>query len=683
MSTKLWILAALLVAATIVTGVAPANPAAAKGGVATAARTGERWGPSHGPEGGPAFALAVAPSAPETVYVGTGRGVFRSTNGGRSWTSAGLARRPRRELARRSRRSRSTRERRERCMPASIGRWDGGDVLPASVQEHERRAAPGARSLSDGQPVAISPTGPPTVYAQPVGSAERAVCSGARTAAAAGSRPTAVFLRPICGRSPSTRRRRRPSTRRWARRGIFESSDSGARWRSLGVSPAYGPVTAIAVDPRHPLTVYAGTDAGVIKSLDGGRSWRMVNAAMGGHGRDRRYVQVSALVVDPRDSRTVYATTRCAGVFKSTDGGRRWSPANAGLEPECPWAYSLALDPRAPQTVYAADPVRGVFKSLDGGARWRVANTGLSACRPVSSLAVDPQRPADRLRERGRARPLQEQRRRCPLAFARVRPKLVDGVALDPSSPRNILAAGSTPGVRSGSSGAPTPAAPGRRGKPRRRRPDGWLSSRSAAKRRMPAAPRSGSLREHGRRAQLARVGPLGVSVRSSARDRAGRRRRRLRRHRRLRERAWPLQEHRRRQQLAAPHRCARHGRRRDRARPRESRDDLHRHPGGGVFKSTDGGTSWQPDQGSGSRTATVTSDRRDALAIDPAHPTTLYAATGGRGVFRSTDSGKSWQSFNAGLTALDVRTLALDATGQTLYAGTSGGGVVSVHPKR
>lgn len=64
-------------------------------GSAGAVATGPRWAPSHGPEGGGAGALAVAPSAPEIVYVGTGRGVFRSINGGRSWASAGLAQPPR------------------------------------------------------------------------------------------------------------------------------------------------------------------------------------------------------------------------------------------------------------------------------------------------------------------------------------------------------------------------------------------------------------------------------------------------------------------------------------------------------------------------------------------------------------------------------------------------------------
>lgn len=70
------------------------------------------------------------------------------------------------------------------------------------------------------------------------------------------------------------------------------------------------------------------------------------------------------------------------------------------------------------------------------------------------------------------------------------------------------------------------------------------------------------------------------------------------------------------------------------------------------------------------------------AFAIDAAHPATLYAATDRRGVFRSTDSGKSWHPFNTGLTVVHVTALAIDATGRTLYAGTAGGGVVSLRTK-
>ena len=68
-----------------------------------------------------------------------------------------------------------------------------------------------------------------------------------------------------------------------------------------------------------------------------------------------------------------------------------------------------------------------------------------------------------------------------------------------------------------------------------------------------------------------------------------------------------------------------------------------------------------------------------NALAIDPAHPATMYAVTGPRGVFRSTDAGATWHPFNSGLTDPDIKTLALDPTGRNLYAGTTDEGVVSL----
>lgn len=94
----------------------------------------------------------------------------------------------------------------------------------------------------------------------------------------------------------------------------------------------------------------------------------------------------------------------------------------------------------------------------------------------------------------------------------------------------------------------------------------------------------------------------------------------------------------------------------------------------GSVFRSTDGGTSRQRADSGLPRLRVKTDAGKwitqafgvNALAIDPVHPTTLYAAAFGHGVYRSTDSGRSWRPLNAG---------------GTLYAGTSGGGVASLHP--
>ena len=67
------------------------------------------------------------------------------------------------------------------------------------------------------------------------------------------------------------------------------------------------------------------------------------------------------------------------------------------------------------------------------------------------------------------------------------------------------------------------------------------------------------------------------------------------------------------------------------------------------------------------------------SLAIDPANSSNVYAATQGGGVFRSIDGGTTWQPFYDGLDDLNVLSLAFDATNPNiLYAGTETGGVYS-----
>src|SRR5574341_253651 len=90
-----------------------------------------------------------------------------------------------------------------------------------------------------------------------------------------------------------------------------------------------------------------------------------------------------------------------------------------------------------------------------------------------------------------------------------------------------------------------------------------------------------------------------------------------------------------------------------------------------GIFKSTDGGTSWN---------RLNVGVLAITLAIDPLNPTTLYAWTA-NGLLKSIDAGASWNPTGSGLPQpADVAALVIDLlTPATLYAGTYGGTFKSV----
>lgn len=66
-----------------------------------------------------------------------------------------------------------------------------------------------------------------------------------------------------------------------------------------------------------------------------------------------------------------------------------------------------------------------------------------------------------------------------------------------------------------------------------------------------------------------------------------------------------------------------------------------------------------------------------NSLAIDPADSQIVYAGTLGGGVFKTTNGGTSWKPVNTGLANTDIRSLAIDPTDtRIVYAGAYSGGV-------
>jgi photosystem II stability/assembly factor-like uncharacterized protein len=90
-----------------------------------------------------------------------------------------------------------------------------------------------------------------------------------------------------------------------------------------------------------------------------------------------------------------------------------------------------------------------------------------------------------------------------------------------------------------------------------------------------------------------------------------------------------------------------------------------------GVYKSTNEGASWSPSNNGFPDPQSYAHE----IVIDPINPSILYAGLS-NGVFKSTNGGGNWSSISTGLTTQDVRSLAMDSTRTTLYAGSGGGGV-------
>jgi photosystem II stability/assembly factor-like uncharacterized protein len=89
-----------------------------------------------------------------------------------------------------------------------------------------------------------------------------------------------------------------------------------------------------------------------------------------------------------------------------------------------------------------------------------------------------------------------------------------------------------------------------------------------------------------------------------------------------------------------------------------------------GVFKTTNGGQSWQPARNG------LTFYPIRSLQIDPQHPNTLYAGTDFDGIWKSTDGGNTWADSSSGLQKnLIVLNIVIDPQNtNTLYAGLAGG---------
>jgi photosystem II stability/assembly factor-like uncharacterized protein len=151
---------------------------------------------------------------------------------------------------------------------------------------------------------------------------------------------------------------------------LYKTSNGAGSW-SLLFNAAEALEEDIQVAPSDPQTIYVAGDNIIYRSANGGASFSKISAGL-------MVTNITALAVHPEQPQTLYVTiggwNAASHVYKTTNAGGAWQNLTHNL-PNVP-CNSIVIDPLYPEMVYVGTDL-GVFLSTDGGATWNDWNTGL------------------------------------------------------------------------------------------------------------------------------------------------------------------------------------------------------------------------------------------------------------------------------------------------------------------
>ena len=332
--------------ALAVTGVAGAPDTfyfgAAAGGVWKTTDAGNSWKPIFDSQPMSSIgAIAVAPSDPDVIYVGTGEGalrgditygdgVYKTTDGGKTWRHIGLAD--------------------SRQIGAVIVDPGNPDVVLVAAIGHAfgPNSERGVFRSTDG-----GATWSKTLY--------KDEHTGAIDVTFDPSNARIVYAALWqVQRQPWNFSSGGPGS------GLYRSADGGATWTELkghglpdGILGRID-VSVSAADPHRVYAMIEAKDGGLYRSDDGGTAWRRVSDD--GRIRQRAWY-FSKIYADPKSVDTVYALN--TGMLKSADGGKSFKLVSATHGDH----HGLWIDPADPRRLINCND-GGASISLDGGLSW-------------------------------------------------------------------------------------------------------------------------------------------------------------------------------------------------------------------------------------------------------------------------------------------------------------------------
>jgi hypothetical protein len=296
-------------------------------------------------------AIAVDPTDPNVVYVGTGEanssgdsyggaGIFKSVDGGASWSFSGLG----------------------------ASRYIARIAVDPGNPQHLYAAAMGNL---------FTPGGERGVYRSQDGGASWQRVLFVNDSTGAGD----VALKPgdasVVYAATWERRRTAFYRRAWGPgSGVWRSTDYGEHWTRLTNGfPTTSRVGRIALSAptSQPGTVYAqvvdstGNGLGFYRSTDDGASWtrRDVGGFTGYFGGFGWYFGTTA--VNPSNPSMVWALG--VDLARSLDGGATWTPVSNGIHVDM---HDLWVDPSNPQHMFAGND-GGFYRSSNGGSSWSMS----------------------------------------------------------------------------------------------------------------------------------------------------------------------------------------------------------------------------------------------------------------------------------------------------------------------